>query len=53
MEAETSKRELNSATWDSYLESTHIPGVACILQTVLIAFQEELQEKPVGEGELC
>lgn len=31
------------APWrDAYLEPPHVPGVACILQAVLIALEEEL-----------
>lgn len=30
----------------AYLETTHIPRVAGVLQTVLVAFQKELEEKP-------
>lgn len=29
----------------SYLESAHVPWISCILQTVLIALQEEFQEE--------
>jgi len=28
-----------------YLESPHIPGIPRVLQTILVAFQEEFQEK--------
>lgn len=30
----------------SYLKSPHIPWVSCCLQTILVAFQEKLQEEP-------
>lgn len=30
----------------SYLESPHISWVSCCLQTVLVTFQEKLQEEP-------
>lgn len=29
-----------------YLESPHVPWVSCCLQTILVAFQEKLQEEP-------
>lgn len=31
----------------AYLKSSHIPRVSCCLQTILVTFQEKLQEKPV------
>lgn len=30
----------------SYLKSPHIPRVSCSLQTILVTFQEKLQEEP-------
>jgi len=33
---------------DPYLKSPHVSGVPCGFQTVLIALQEKLQEKSVG-----
>lgn len=32
----------------TYLKSTHVSWIAGILQTVLVALQEEFEEKPVG-----
>lgn len=31
---------------NTYLKSSHITGISCILQTVLVALKEELQEEP-------
>ena len=33
-----------------YLEPAHVPGITRILQTVLVALQEEFQEKPVRKS---
>ena len=34
---------------DSHLEAPHVSRVPCILQTVLVALQEELEEEPAME----
>lgn len=33
----------------TYLEATHVTGIASILETILIALQEEFQEKSRGK----
>jgi len=30
----------------SYLKSSHVSRIACILQTILVTLEEELKEKP-------
>ena len=38
----------------SHLETPHVPWVPCVLQTVLVALQEELEEEPAETTrELC
>lgn len=38
-------------SFSTYLKSPHIPRVSCRLQTILVTFQEELQEKPAKVNE--
>lgn len=42
--------ECGESVWDfSHLESTHVSWIPCILQTVLIALEKELQEESEGK----
>jgi hypothetical protein len=45
-------KTLKYATFCTHLKPSHIPRVSCVFQTVLIALEEKLQEKPAKKKEV-